>query len=255
MIKLNIKKENLPDQADWLGIQDESSNIKARFGLESKPILSLELECALQDHNENYDLGNSRNFSIEVFKTGEDSYCAVVAALNLKNMISVTIAVTPFIQEEAEFDLFEKINNFISAPRKPKIPYFSKDENKDLSDFINLIIKNRIYNTSFNAEHVDDTGDTLPNKRGGKRDNSGRKPSSEPRISMNIKLAQKLADYARSQKNTNGYIAELIRADLEKAQEAAYSAGYVACNDGKALDSNPQHPELAQPAIPNQPPV
>ncbi len=217
MIKLNLKLAELADQADWLEIDGELANIAGRFGIDTtQRLLNLEIECYLQSKDGGYDFGNNKYCNLAVYRTGEGAYCAVFTVLNLMHMIGVTVAVTPFLESEIEFQSFEKVKKIIESPRVVKSPYFSQEEEQDLSDFMNLLIKNRIYNTPAGAAPVDDADELPPKKQGGKRNNSGRKASAEPLTPINIKVPESVLVWLDQQPQKSKYIISLIRADMEK---------------------------------------
>ena len=218
MIKLNLKLAELADQAGWLEINAEIANIAGRFGIDTnKRLLNLEIECYLQDVNGKYDLGTNKYCNLAVYSTSEDAYCAVFTVLNLKHMIGITVAVTPFLDSETEFQSFEKVKKIIESPRLVKSPYFSQEEERELSDFMNLIIKNRIYNTPSAAAPVNDDDEPPPKKQGGKRNNSGRKASAEPLTPITLKVPEPVLAWLDKQPQKSKYIIGLIRADMDKS--------------------------------------
>ena len=218
MIKLNLKLANIPNQAGWLEINAEIANIASRFGINTtKAALNLEIECYLQNKEGKHDLGTNKYCNLAVYRTDDDAYCAILSVLNLKHMIATTIAVTPFLDSETEFQSFEKVKKIIESPRLVKSPYFSQEEERELSDFMNLIIKNRIYNTPSAAAPVNDDDEPPPKKQGGKRNNSGRKASAEPLTPITLKVPESVLAWLDKQPQKSKYIIGLIRADMDKS--------------------------------------
>ena len=81
---------------------------------------------------------------------------------------------------------------------------------------MNLIIKNRIYNTPSAAAPVNDDDEPPPKKQGGKRNGSGRKASTEPLTPINLKAPESILAWLDTQPQKSKYIIGLIRADMEK---------------------------------------
>ena len=82
---------------------------------------------------------------------------------------------------------------------------------------MNLIIKNRIYNTPVGDAPMDDDDEPPPKKQGGKRNGSGRKASAEPLTPINIKIPESVRAWLDQQPQKSKYIIGLIRADMDKS--------------------------------------